>query len=409
MDAKQAPAKERAQLQTMKDAPRPATPLLRSTAKAAGLRYVTDALPGIRRLRTGKGFRYVDEFGRPIHDAGVLTRIRSMAIPPAWTDVWICALENGHLQVTARDARGRKQYRYHALWREVRDQVKYERLATFGRALPAIRDRVAADLALSGLPREKVVALVVQLLEATFMRVGNEKYVRDNGSFGLTTLRNEHVDVMDGCVRFQFRGKSGKRHDVKLSDRRMARIVQRCRDLPGYELFQYLDAQGAPHGISSSDVNDYLRSITGQDYTAKDFRTWAGTVLAAHALQGYEGFESTTQRKKNVVRAIAAVAQQLGNTPSICRKCYVHPRIIDLYLDGTMIPALKRSAASSVLESAGLYSAEVDVLRLLGGRLERTARTTRSRGKVQTRNEATSRSRRWREQRISIDRPLPSS
>ena len=287
-------------------------------------------------------------------------------------------MENGHIQVTARDARGRKQYRYHSRWREVRDETKYEKLATFGRALPLIRRKVDADLGLPGLPREKVLAAVVRLLESTFMRVGNEKYARDNGSFGLTTLRDQHVRIEGPRIKFHFRGKSGKQHAIELDDKRLAAIIRRCRDLPGYELFQYLDDDGTAHTVDSGEVNDYLRSLTGEDYTAKDFRTWAGTVLAALALQEYEKFESAAQAKKNVVRAIEAVAAQLGNTPSICRKCYIHPRIINMYLDGTMVRALKRRAEKTLREDVhALRPQEAAVVGLLQQRLEREAASNR--------------------------------
>ena len=281
-------------------------------ARAAGLRYVTDRAPGIRRLRAGKGFTYVGPDGRKLRDAEILIRIRSLAIPPAWNDVWICPSENGHIQVTARDARGRKQYRYHARWRATRDETKYEKVTAFARALPSIRRQVEQHMQLPGLPREKVLAAVVRLLESTFIRIGNEKYVRHDGSFGLTTLRDQHVQVNGQRIRFKFRGKSGKQHEIELDDRRLARIVRRCRDLPGYELFQYIDDDGEPRTIVSEDVNDYLRSITGEDYTAKDFRTWAGTVLAALALHEYEKFDTATQAKKNLMRAIESVAERLG-------------------------------------------------------------------------------------------------
>jgi DNA topoisomerase-1 len=342
----------------------------KETAKAAGLRYATDRTPGIRRVARGKKFSYIGPDGRVVRDAEALTRIRSLVVPPAWTDVWICPFENGHIQVTARDARGRKQYRYHTRWRAVRDSTKYEKLAAFAQALPAIRRTVQADLSLPGLPREKVLAAVVRLLESTFMRVGSERYVRDNGSFGLTTLRNQHVEISGQRIRFRFRGKSGKHHDIELDDKRLATIVRRCRDLPGYELFQYLDPEGQPRTIDSYDVNEYLRTITGEEYTAKDFRTWAGTVLAALALQELQKFDSATQAKRNVLRAIEAVAQRLGNTPSICRKCYVHPGVIDAYLDGTMMRALKRRTEKTLAEDVQrLRPEEAAVVGLLQQRL----------------------------------------
>ncbi len=307
-----------------------------ATAKSAGLRYVTDAMPGIRRERAGRGFRYRDADGRPVRDRATLKRIKALGIPPAWTDVWISPLSNGHLQATGRDARGRKQYRYHSRWREVRDETKFNRMLAFGRALPALRQRVAADLARPGLPREKVLAAVVQLLEQTMIRVGNTEYARSNDSFGLTTMRDDHVEVNGASLRFSFRGKSGKEHSVDLRDRRLAGIVKRCRDLPGQELFQYLDETGEPSTIGSADVNAYLREATGDDFTAKDFRTWAGTVLCARELQAEERPESDGDAKRRIVEAIEAVARCLGNTPTICRKYYVHPSVLDAYLAGAL-------------------------------------------------------------------------
>jgi DNA topoisomerase-1 len=314
----------------------------------AGLRYVTDAAPGIRRQKKGKGFRYLHPDGTHVADEETLARIKSLVIPPAWTDVWICANPKGHLQCTGRDARGRKQSRYHPRWREVRDETKYERMMLFASALPRIRERVEHDLALPGLPREKILAAIVRLLETTFIRVGNTEYARKNHSYGLTTLRNKHVAVKSSTVTFNFQGKSGVEHTIDLQDRRLARIVERCRDLPGYELFQYLDNQGSHHSIDASDVNDYLREIAGDDFTAKDFRTWAGTVLACEMLRQAEPFESQTQAKKNVVAAIKAVAERLGNTPSVCRKCYVHPAVMESYITGAMVKAFEKEVQREV-------------------------------------------------------------
>ena len=311
-----------------------------AVARSAGLRYVSDAAPGIVRLPDGGAFRYRDPHGQPVTDDATLARIRSLAIPPAWTDVWICKFDNGHLQATGRDARKRKQYRYHPRWRSVRDEVKFGRMISFGLALPAIRRQVDAALRLPGLPREKVLATVVYLLQATMMRIGNEEYARTNKSFGLTTLRTRHVRVDGRAVQFRFRGKSGVVHDVTVADKRLARIIARMRDLPGQELFQYLDDEGEPHAIGSSDVNDYLRAISGEDYTAKDFRTWSGTVLALRALRECAPCESDAQAKKHIARAIDSVAERLGNTPAICRKCYVHPAVIESYLDGSLLDAL---------------------------------------------------------------------
>ncbi len=312
------------------------------SSKQAGLRYVTDSKPGITRRKWRNGFRYFDAHGERVTDETVLGRIKSLAIPPAWTDVWICPSANGHLQATGRDARKRKQSRYHPKWREVRDETKYERMKLFGEALPKIRAHVERDLSLPGLPREKVLATIVRLLETTFIRVGNEEYARENHSYGLTTMREKHVDVDGSTVRFKFKGKSGKNHTIDLNDRRLARIVKRCLDLPGYELFQYLDEDGEHHSVDSADVNEYLRAITEEQFTAKDFRTWAGTVLACAMLREFEAFDSQTQAKKNVVQAVAAVAERLGNTPSVCRKCYVHPGVIETYMGGSMLKAFEK-------------------------------------------------------------------
>jgi DNA topoisomerase-1 len=341
-----------------------------AAAKAAGLRYVHDDRPGIRREAGGDGLRYFDAHGKPVEDEANLKRIKSLAIPPAWTDVWICPQANGHLQATGRDARGRKQYRYHPKWRSVRDEVKYERMINFGKALPQIRREVERALGLPGLPRDKVLATIVYLLEATMMRIGNDEYARENKSYGLTTLRNRHVKIDGSEVEFRFRGKSGVYHDVKVHDRRLARIIQRTRDLPGQDLFQYLDENGETHTVGSSDVNDYLRTITGEDYTAKDFRTWSGTVLAALALQEFEKVDSEAQAKKNVVRAIESVAEKLGNTPSVCRKCYVHPAVLDAYMDGTMLEGLRARAEEKLVEELhDLQPEEAAVLAMLQARL----------------------------------------
>ena len=342
-----------------------------AAAKAAGLRYVTDSKPGIRRDKDGEGFRYLDAKGEPVEDEATLKRIKSLVIPPAWTDVWICSQANGHLQATGRDAKGRKQYRYHPKWRNVRDEVKYERMINFGKALPTIRAEVDKALKQPGLPREKMLATIVYLLEATMMRVGNEEYARTNKSFGLTTLRNRHVKVDGSDVEFKFRGKSGVYHKIHVHDRRLARIIRSTRDLPGQELFQYIDEDGETHSIDSSDVNDYLRTITGEDYTAKDFRTWSGTVLAALALQEFEKFDSETQAKKNIVRAIESVAEKLGNTPSICRKCYVHPAVLESYLEGSVVEAMRERTEQHLSEDLHtLQPEEAAVLAMLQQRLK---------------------------------------
>jgi len=311
------------------------------SARAAGLRYVSDDMPGIRRRKRGRGFSFLDAKGSPVTDARTLERIRKLAIPPAWTDVWICPTANGHLPATGRDARGRKQYRYHAEWRSVRDETKFGRMIAFGEALPKIRERLERDLALPGLPRAKVLAAVVKLLETTLIRVGNKEYVRQNNSFGLTTLRDRHVDVSGSRLRFEFRGKSGKEHSVEIEDRRLARIVKQCRDLPGHKLFQYLDDEDVRQSVSSEDVNAYLRETTGEDFTAKDFRTWGGTVLALSALCAAEAGESQREANKAVIEAVKRVAEGLGNRPAICRKYYIHPAVIEAFLEG----ALPRPAA----------------------------------------------------------------
>ncbi len=342
------------------------------SAKAAGLRYVNDDDPGIRRQRAGKGFTYIAPDGQAIRDPKVLQRIKALAIPPAWKNVWICPQANGHIQATGYDEKGRKQYRYHARWREVRDETKYTRLIAFGQVLPKIRERTQQDLAQPKLTREKVLAAVVQLLEKTLIRVGNEEYVRANKHYGLTTMRNRHVNVEGSTIQFRFRGKSGIYHTVDVNDRRLARVIERLQDLPGQELFQYVDEEGAIQSLGSADVNEYLREITGQDFTAKDFRTWAGTVLASLALQELEAFDSETQAKKNIVRAIENVAERLGNTPSICRKCYVHPAVIDAYLDGSMLETLQQRAEQELTESLdSLQPEEAAVLVLLQQRLAR--------------------------------------
>jgi DNA topoisomerase-1 len=306
------------------------------SAQAAGLRYVSDGAPGIRRRKAQSGFVYAASNGRTIRDSQALGRIRALAIPPAWDDVWICPRPDGHLQATGRDARGRKQYRYHRRWRELRDGTKFGRMAAFGHALPRIRGHVRRELSLPGLPREKVLATVVSLLEATLIRVGNEEYARDNDSFGLTTLRERQVRVRGARLQFRFRGKSGVRHEIELADARLARIVRRMQDLPGEELVRYVDDSGQARRVESADVNAYLKGITNQSFTSKDFRTWAGTLRAARALRKMGPASSPGQAQRNVAKAIEAVARQLGNTKAVCRRCYVHPAILDAYLEGNL-------------------------------------------------------------------------
>jgi DNA topoisomerase-1 len=306
-------------------------------AQRAQLRYVHNSMPGITRHEARNGFDYRLRYRSLVRDIATLKRIRKLAIPPAWTDVWICRDPNGHLQATGRDQRGRKQYRYHSRWREVRDDAKYGKLLIFARVLPLIRARVDEDLKRPGLPRERVLAAVVRLIELTLFRVGNSEYAKKNKSFGLTTLRDRHVRINGSHIHLSFRGKSGNRYESDINDRRLVRIVKGCRDLPGYELFQYLDDAGNQRTVGSEEVNAYLREITGEDVTAKDFRTWAGTQLAAKALQGFRHLDSEAKRKKAIVRAVEKVAAHLGNTPAICRRCYIHPAIFDGYIEGTLL------------------------------------------------------------------------
>jgi DNA topoisomerase I len=344
-------------------------------AKLAHLRYVSDAKPGIRRQRKGDGWVYKDDDGHEITDEHTLARIKSLVIPPAWTDVWICRAPNGHLQAVGRDARGRKQYRYHPRWRVVRDEAKYGKMLIFGRVLPKIREQVEKDLSLPGYPRRKILAALVRLLERTLARVGNEEYAQQNKSFGLTTLRNRHVKVNGTRVIFDFRAKHGIQRHIELQDRKLAAIIKRCQDIPGQDLFQYVNEDGEHHGVGSEDVNEYLREISGEEITAKDFRTWAATNLAALALRELEQFDSATKAKKNVVQAVEAVSKMLGNTPAICRKCYIHPAIFDGYLDGTLVEALKNRAEAMLddvreAKGAGLTAEEVAVTAFLTRRLE---------------------------------------
>src|SRR3954471_1356436 len=342
------------------------------SAKEAGLHYVSDEQPGIRREKKGRDFQFINSSGRQIKDRDGLRRIRKLAIPPAWTDVWICPDPNGHLQATGRDDRGRKQFRYHPRWREVRDETKYNRMIEFAKALPKIRQRTARDLAKPGLPLEKVLATVVRILETGVIRIGNEEYARQNNSFGLTTMRDRHVRVRGSEMRFEFRGKSGKMHKIELEDPRLAKVVKNCQDIPGQELFQYLDDHGERRKISSNDVNDYLREITGGDFTAKDFRTWAGTVLVAMALREVEKTDTKAQQKKNITKAIETVASKLGNTPTICRKCYIHPFVLEAYMDGTLLAQAAEQRARASKHS--LNPEEAMVLRLVKARLKTQAK-----------------------------------
>lgn len=306
-------------------------------AEAAGLTYVNDHDPGFSRRTTTKGVGYVDAEGKPVKDAATLERIKALVIPPAWTEVWICADPNGHIQATGRDQRGRKQYRYHPQWRAHCDQTKYERMAAFGRALPALRAQVEADLARRGLPKEKVIAAIVRLLEVTLIRVGNDEYARNNKSFGLTTLRDRHVRIEGGKLRFEFKGKSGVVHSTGLNDRRLARIVKACQDVPGQRLFQFIGEDGLRHHVQSADINAYIAAATGGPFTAKDFRTWAGTLVAAQALLAEQAPDTPTAAKRTVAQCVKQVAAQLGNTPAVCRSSYIHPKVIESFSEGALL------------------------------------------------------------------------
>lgn len=339
-------------------------------AKAARLRYTLDDTPGITRHKARSGFDYRHSDGALVRDITTLRRIQSIVIPPAWTAVWINPNPFGHIQATGRDQRGRKQYRYHPRWREVRDESKYNKMLTFARVLPLIRARVDADLRRHGLPRERVLAAVVRLLELTVLRVGNSEYAKTNKSFGLTTLRDRHAEIRGSHIHLSFRGKGGARYESDINDPRIARVVKSCRDLSGYELFQYLDDAGERHTVSSTEVNDYLREITDEDITAKDFRTWAGTNLAALALREFERVDSDAMRKRAVVRAVERVAKHLGNTPAICRRCYIHPAIFDGFLDGTLLATLaERTGVYLAQEIEGMSAEEAAVVAFLRLRL----------------------------------------
>jgi DNA topoisomerase I len=342
----------------------------RDAAESAGLRYVSDDRPGIRRRRSGKGFAYTRPDGTKLTDDDVIRRIKTLAIPPAWTDVWICPFADGHVQATGRDAKGRKQYRYHPRFREMRESNKYEHVVAFAEALPGIRAKVRDHMALRGLPREKILATVVHLLESTLIRVGNDDYARQNNSYGLTTLKTRHAAVNGSEIRFRFTGKSGKQWLLRVKDRRIAKIIKACQELPGQELLQYLDEDGNPQNVTSSDVNMYLKEITGKHITTKDFRTWSGTVLAAMALNESKGFESAVQAKRNLRTAIEKVAARLGNTPTICRKCYVHPEVVTSYLNGNLALEIKSAVETELQdELTGLQPEEAAVLAMLRTRL----------------------------------------
>ena len=348
-------------------------------AKQAQLRYGDDSAPGITRHKARNGFDYRLPDSAVVRDIDTLKRIRSLAIPPAWMNVWICLHSNGHLQATGRDARGRKQYRYHSRWREVRDEAKYNKLLIFTQVLPQLRARVEEDLKRPGLQRERVLAAIVRLMELTFFRVGNSEYAKANESFGLTTLRDRHVAIEGSRIHISFRGKSGKHHETDINDRRLARIVKSCRDLPGYELFQYMDVEGQRHTVGSAEVNEYLREITGEEITAKDFRTWAGTQLAAEALREFEAFDSEAERKRAVVRAVEKVAKHLGNTPTICRRCYIHPAVLEGYFEGTMLQTLADNTRKYLAANIeGMSAEEAAVAAFLRFRLDKLAEQDRT-------------------------------
>lgn len=355
----------------------------RASAEAAGLRYVNDAQPGISRTRSGKGFRYRWPDGTAVTDKATLSRLKRLAIPPAYRDVWICRHPTGHLQAVGRDERGRKQYRYHEEWRVIRDAVKFHRMVAFGEALPRVREQVAADLRKRGLPREKVLAAVVAMLEQTLIRVGNEEYREQNQSYGLTTLRNRHAELKGRTARFRFKGKSGKEHDVEVDDPRLVRVVRQCLDIPGQELFQWIDDDGRPHVVDSDDVNHYLREISGDEFTAKDFRTWAATVLAARLLRASGPVESDRQARMEVARVIKQVAGQLRNTPAVCRKSYVHPRVIEFYVGGYIRPLVPLTGARDEPERSLEEDALLELLRegaaVIGGAEEAAGRGARHR------------------------------
>ena len=355
-------------------------------AAAAGLRYVSDEEPGISRKRSGKGFSFYTPDGELLKDKAQIRRIRSLAIPPAYRDVWICTDPEGHIQATGRDDRGRKQYRYHPDWREAREAEKFDRMILFGQKLPVIRERVRHDLGLRGLRRDKVLATVVRLLETTLIRVGNEEYARENRSFGLTTLRDRHVEFEGSKLVFEFRGKGGKVHEISVRDRRLTRIVHACQDLPGQHLFQYIDDDGNRQPVESADVNAYLREVTGEPFTAKDFRTWAGTVLASLALSQFERVDTKVAARRNIKQAIGQVSGLLGNTVAVCRKSYIHPIVVDSYLDGTLLAFLKSRVEDALRQDLeGLSAEEGAVLAFLQQRLTEETRTHRPEGRVEQR------------------------
>jgi DNA topoisomerase-1 len=346
--------------------------------RVPGLRYVNDTEPGITRRRAGRGFVYTTPDGKRVRDRAELERIRALAVPPAWTDVWICTSGNGHILATGRDAKGRKQYRYHPRWRTVRDEAKFDRTIAFGEALPALRRRVRKDMMRAGLPKQKVVAAIVALLDQCFARIGNEEYAKSNGSFGLTTLRDRHARFSGSRLRLRFRGKGGKTHEVAVDDPRITHIVRRCQAIEGQELFRYVDEDGEGRPVGSSDVNDYLRDVTGEDFTAKDFRTWAGTVACARELAGAEPAPSDRARNRTILQAVDAVAAELGNTRTVCRSSYIHPDVIDGYADGALHRAWSRRSASGASSLRGLRPDERFALSFLKARARRASKRRRA-------------------------------
>jgi DNA topoisomerase-1 len=337
------------------------------SAEVADLCYVSDLSPGIKREKSGKRFIYIDIDGNKITDRKELKRIKSLIIPPAWKDVWICNDPNGHLQATGRDSKGRKQYRYHFRWQEIRNELKFDKMLAFGQVLPKIRQKTREDLALPGLPREKVLALVISIMEESLVRIGNPEYARENSTFGLTTMKNNHVKVENFNIKFKFRGKSGKYHEIKLRNPKLAKLIKRCQDLPGYDLFEYLDDEGNPHSISSTDINKYICDITNQNFTAKDYRTWGGSVYAMKVLQDFSEFDNETEAKKNITMAIKLIAKKLGNTTAVCKKYYIHPAVTEAYLNKTLNSVIENNKYS---QSEDLHPEEIALIKLIEQKIQ---------------------------------------
>lgn len=334
-------------------------------AKVAGLRYVTDTMPGITRHKRGAGFVYFDTDGKVLKTEAQLKRIRSLVIPPAWQDVWICPFENGHLQATGKDSKGRKQYRYHADWNRIRNETKFTKMILFAEKLPLIRDRLKKDLSLSGMVREKVLACIVQIMEQTMIRIGNDEYAEENNSFGLTTIQNKHAQVQGRRARFRFKGKSGKFHDVEIEDKRLAQIIRKCQDLPGQKLFGYEAEDGSYVDVSSNDVNDYLKEITSENITAKDFRTWGGTVEAAKTLQKMGPHQTKKELKEFILKTVQRTAERLRNTPNVCKKYYIHPCVFEAFENGKLFQIHASCQRSKARKIKGLFPEEVFALKVL--------------------------------------------